>query len=95
MSLSGGKYIHWGYGFHSGYTIGWPNGWLTVSVYDTTQWVNGEKVPGERTTHITDVRWRGLLIAVLVSGAFASLAYIPLLYRLFKQRKHHRTEQIN
>ncbi len=79
----------WATGFHSGRGYGWPDDWLTQNVHDTTQWINGQRVPGTRTVTWSIEDWGNLMVAVAASAGIAGCCVLPfgLVHRLKKRMK--------
>lgn len=65
-------------GFTSGELYGWPDAWLSKSAYDTTQWINGEKIPGQRTVTWGVEGHKEFAVAIACSTGIAACGILPL-----------------
>jgi len=77
-------------GFHSGELYGWPDAWLSKSVNDPTQLINGEKIPGERIVSWSVVGNMELVAAIACSTGIAACGVLPfaLLGWVVTRRRH-------
>jgi hypothetical protein len=66
-------------GWNSFTTYGWPGAWLHLHVMDTTQWVNGQRIQGQRSIKGIRVDW----LPCLFSGGVCAAISIVLLTPLF------------
>src|SRR5204863_2971020 len=60
-------------------TYGWPQRWLHVHTMDTTQIINGQRIPGKHSIEDVHIDWAPFVVSAITAGGISAVVMLPVM----------------